>query len=153
LTSSLGLVWLLANLLILLSLPPKLPYCQIPCFLIPHGFVKSWVLFNISPLRDQISALLLTEFVSLCMLLQILFGLPLNAFCVIFGVRHPMTYISLAVPPLLYMVLQMRIGHVVLMIASLRVITFFFLIKRWFHENQVSNTQLPTPLRRLSIKP
>jgi hypothetical protein len=64
-----------------------------------------------------------------------------------------MTYISLAIPPLLYMVLQMQIGQVVLMISTLRVVTLFSLVKHQFHENQASNTQLPTPLRRLSIKP
>jgi hypothetical protein len=76
LTSSLGLVCYLANLLILLSLHPKLPFCLIRCFLMLPAFVKLWVLFSISLLRAQIFALLLIESVSLCMLLQILIGLP-----------------------------------------------------------------------------
>jgi len=72
LTSSLGLIWYLANMLILLSLPLKLSYYQILCFLMLHVFVKVWVPFNISLLWDQIFAffLLLTKSVSLCMLLQ-----------------------------------------------------------------------------------
>jgi len=37
-------------------------------------------------LRDQIFTLLLIESVSLCIFLQILFGLSLNAFCVILRV-------------------------------------------------------------------
>jgi len=110
LTSSLGLICYLANLLILLSLHLKLPFCKIPCSLMLQAFVKLWVLFNISLLRTQIFGLLLTESVSLCMLLQILIGLPLNAYCVILGVRHHMAYILLAVLPLPYMVLQMQIG-------------------------------------------
>jgi len=115
LTSSLGLICYFANLLILLSLHLKLPFCQIPCSLMLHAFVKLWVLFNISLLRVQIFALLLIESVSLCMLLQILIGLLLNAYCVILGVRHHMVYILLAVLPLPYMVLQMQIGQAVLM--------------------------------------
>jgi len=43
----------------------------------------------------------------LYILLQILTGLPLNAFCVVFRVRHPMACISRTVPPLLYMALRM----------------------------------------------
>jgi hypothetical protein len=42
--------------------------------LIPHDFFKSWVLFSTFPSPDQIFVLLLTESVSLCMLLQILIG-------------------------------------------------------------------------------
>jgi len=51
--------------------PSKLLYSRITHSLIPHDFVKSWVLFSILPSLAQISALLLTEFVSSCMLLQI----------------------------------------------------------------------------------
>jgi hypothetical protein len=51
LTFSLGLVCYLANLLILLSRYPKLPYCQILCFLMLHAFIKLWMLFNNSLLR------------------------------------------------------------------------------------------------------
>jgi hypothetical protein len=47
-----------------------------PYFLMLHTFVKLWVLFNISLLRARIFVLLLTESVSLCMLLHILIGLP-----------------------------------------------------------------------------
>ena len=90
-----------------------------PLFLTLHGFIKLWVLFNISPLQDQISVSLLIEFVSLCMLLPILIGVPLNAFYIIYEVRPPMAYISLVVPPLLFMALQMWIRQVVLMMASL----------------------------------
>jgi hypothetical protein len=43
----------------------------------------------------------------------------LNAFYATLKVRHLMVSISLEVPPLLYMVLQMQIGLVALMIASL----------------------------------
>jgi hypothetical protein len=86
LTSSLGLVWHLANLLILLSLHLKLSYCPIICFLMLHTFIKLWVLFNISLLRGHIFPLLLIEFVSLCILLQILIRLPLNAFYIILRV-------------------------------------------------------------------
>jgi hypothetical protein len=93
LTSSFGLVCYLANMLILLSLHPKLPFCPIHYFLMLHAFVKLWLLFNISLLRARIFVLLLTESVSLCMLLHILIGLPWNASCVIFGVRHPMACI------------------------------------------------------------
>jgi hypothetical protein len=69
-------VMLSCKLLVLLSLHPKLQFCSIHYFLMLHAFVKLWVLFNISLLRTRIFALLLTEFVSLCMLLQILIGLP-----------------------------------------------------------------------------
>jgi len=40
-----------------------------PLFSDPTRFCKSWVLFNISPLRDEISVLLFTESISLCILL------------------------------------------------------------------------------------
>jgi len=66
------------------------------------------------------------------MLLQILIGEPLNAFYVIYGVRPPMAYISLAVPPLIYMALQMQIGEVVPMIASLWVVILSSLVRRRF---------------------
>jgi hypothetical protein len=59
LISSLRLVCYLANLLILLSLHPKLPFYPIHYFLMLHTFVKLWVLFNISLLRARIFALLL----------------------------------------------------------------------------------------------
>jgi hypothetical protein len=63
-----------------------------------------------------------------------------------------MAYISLTVPPLLYMALQMQIEQVVLMIACLRVIILSFLVRRRFHGNQASNTQLLSSPPRLSIK-
>jgi hypothetical protein len=88
LTFSLELVCYLANRLILLSRHPKLSYCQILCFLMLHAFIKLWVLFNISLLRDRIFALLLTKSVSLCILPHILIELPLNASCVILKVRQ-----------------------------------------------------------------
>ena len=75
-----------------------------------YAFVKLWVLFKISLLQDQIFALLLTESVSLCMLLQILIELLLNASCVILRVRQHMDYILLVVLPFPYMALQMQIG-------------------------------------------
>jgi hypothetical protein len=53
------------------------------------------------------------------MLLQILIGSSLNAFYASLKVRHLMVSISLEVPLLLYMVLQIQIVLVVLMIASL----------------------------------
>ena len=89
-----------------------------PLFSDPTRFRQLWVPFNILHVRDQVSVLLLIEFVSLCMLLQIHIGVLLNAFCIIYAVRLPMVSISLAVPHLLSMVLQMRIEQVVLMIAS-----------------------------------
>jgi hypothetical protein len=61
--SLLGLIWSLANLLILLFLPPKLQCCLIPYFLILQVFIKSLVLFNILHLRDHTYVLLLKEFV------------------------------------------------------------------------------------------
>jgi len=153
LTSSLGLVCYLANLLILLSLHPKLLFCPIHCFLMLPAFVKLWVLFSISLLRTQIFALLLTESVSLCMLLQILIGLPWNASCVIFGVRHHMAYTLLVVLLLPYMVLQIQIGQTVLRIENLRVVTLCFLVRRRFHRNPVSKAQLLILLLKLSTKP
>jgi len=153
LISSLGLVCYLANLLILLSLHPKLPFCLIHCFLMLHGFVKLWVLFNNSLLRARIFVLLLTESVSLCMLLQILIRLPWNASCVIFGVRHPMACILLVVPLLPYMVLQMQIGHAMLRIENLWVVILCSLVRRRFYENPVSNAQLLALLLKLSTKP
>jgi hypothetical protein len=153
LTSSLRLVWYLTNLLILLSLHQKLSYCQIFCLPMLHAFVKLWVLFNISLLQYQIFALLLTKFVSLCMLLQILIELPLNAFCVILRVRHRMTCILLVVLLLHYMALQIQIWQVELMIENLWVVILCSLVRRWFHENQVSNVQLLVPLLKLSTKP
>jgi hypothetical protein len=135
--------------LILQFLLPNLLYSRIIHSLIPHDFVKSWVLFSILPSLAQISALLLIEFVSSCMLLQI----PLNAFFATLKVRYPMVFISLEVPLLLYMVLQMQIRLVVLMIASLRVAILFSLVKHRFHGNPTSNVQLPAPPLRLSTKP
>jgi len=72
--------------------------------------------------------LLLTKSISLWILLQILIGLSLNTLCVIFGVWFLMAYISLIVTPLLYMILRMQTGLVVLMIASLWVVTLSFLV-------------------------
>jgi hypothetical protein len=95
-----------------------------------HVFIKSWVLFNISPLQNQIFSLLLTESVSLYMLLQILIGMPLNTFCVIFRVRQHMTYILLIALLSCYMVLQMQIGQAMLMIANLWVVILFFFITK-----------------------
>ena len=54
--------------------------------------------------------LLLTDSISSYMLLQIPIGLSLNAFSATLKERHPMVFISLEVPLLLYMVLQMQIG-------------------------------------------
>ena len=65
-----------------------------------------------SSLQDQIFSLLLTESVSLCMLLQILIGMPLNTFCVTFRVQQHMTYILFIAILLCYMVLQMQTGNV-----------------------------------------
>ena len=67
--------------------------------------------------------------------------------------RHPMVFISLEVPLLLFMVFHMPIGLGVLMIASLRVAILFSLVRHRFHENPASNVQLPAPPLRLSIKP
>jgi hypothetical protein len=64
-----------------------------------------------------------------------------------------MVFISLEAPPLLYMVLQMQIELVVLMIAILRVATLSSLVRRRFHGNPASNSQLLAPLLKLSIKP
>ena len=100
----------------------------------------------------QTPTLLLTESVILCMLLQILIGLSLNAFYVIFRVRSSMTYISLVVTSLLYMALRMQIEQVVLMIA-LWVVTLFTLIIHRFRGNQASNAWLSTPLPGLNTKP
>ena len=110
LTFSLGLECYLANPLILLSRHPKLPYYLILCFLMLHAFVKLWVLFNISLLRDQIFDLLLTESVTLCMLPHIFFWMSLNTSCVILRVRQHMASILLLVLPLPYMALHMQIG-------------------------------------------
>ena len=87
-------------------------------FFDPTHFVKSWVLFSVLPSPAQIFVLLLTESVSLCMLLHILIGSPLSVFYATLKVRHLMVSISLEVPHLLYMVLQMQIRLAVLMIAS-----------------------------------
>jgi len=106
LTFLLGLVWLHANLLILQSLLRKLPYCQIIYFLTLHDFIKSWVFFNILPSFAQIFVLLLTEFVSLCMLLHILIGSPLNVLYATLKVWHLMVFILLIVPPLIYMIMD-----------------------------------------------
>jgi len=54
---------------------------------------------------------------------------------------------------LLYMALQMQIGLVVLMIASLRAAILSFLVRHRFLENPASNALLFAPLLRLSIKP
>jgi hypothetical protein len=64
-----------------------------------------------------------------------------------------MVSISLKIPHLLYIVLQIQIEPVVLMITNLWVITLSFLVIRRFHGSQASNAQLLTPLMRLSIKP
>jgi hypothetical protein len=95
-----------------------------------HAFVKLWVLFNISLLQYQIFALLLTKFVSLCMLLQILIELPLNVFCVILRVRHRMACILLVVLLLHYMALQIQIWQVELMIENLWVVILCSLVRR-----------------------
>jgi len=79
-------------------------------------------------------------------------GLLLNAYSTTSKERHPMVFISLEVPFLLFMVLQMPIGLGVLMIASLWVAILFFFRHR-FHRNPASNVQLPAPPLRLSIKP
>jgi cytochrome b561 len=63
-----------------------------------------------------------------------------------------MVFISLEAPLLLYMALQMQIGLVVLMIASLRVAILSFLVRHRFLGNPASNAQLLAPLLRLSIK-
>ena len=110
-----------------------------PLFLILHGFVKLQVLFNILTFRDQLFALLLTKSVNLCMLLHILIGVWLNTFCIIYGVQPPMAYISIAVPPLLYVALQIQIEQVVVMIISLRVIIQSSLVRLQFHGNQANN--------------
>jgi len=111
LTFSLGLVCYLANPLILLSRHPKLPYYLILCFLMLHAFIKLWVLFNISLLRDQIFDLLLTESVNLCTLQHIFIGMSLNTSCVILRVRQHMTSILLLVLPLPYMLYRCRLGN------------------------------------------
>jgi CHASE1-domain containing sensor protein len=64
-----------------------------------------------------------------------------------------MACISLAIPYLIYMALQMQIGQVVLMITSLQVVILSYLVRRRFHENQASNVQFLAPLPKLSIKP
>jgi len=69
------------------------------------------------------------------MLLQILIRPLLSVFYVILKVRHLMVFISFKAPLLLYMALQMQIGLVVLMIASLQVaILSFFLLNADFLE-------------------
>jgi len=87
------------------------------------------------------------------MLLQILIGLLSNVFYAILKVRHLMVSISLEAPLLLYMALQMQIGLVVLMIASLRAAILSVLVRRRFLGNPASNALLLAPLLRLSIKP
>jgi len=72
------------------------------------------------------------------MLLHILIGPPLSVFYATLKVRHLMVSISLEVPSLLYMVLQMQIGLIVLMITSLRVATLSSLVKRRFHGNSAN---------------
>ena len=62
-------------------------------------------------------------------------------------------YISLAVPPLIYMALQMQIGQVVLIIANLWVVILSSLVRCRFHGNQASNAPLLSPPPRLSIRP
>jgi hypothetical protein len=116
-------------------------------------FIKSWGLFNILPSLVQIYVLLLIQSVSLCMLLQILIESLLRVFYAILKVWHLMVFISLEAPLLLYMALQMQIGLVVLMIASLRVAILSFLVRRRFLGNLASNAQLLAPLLSLSIKP
>jgi len=64
-----------------------------------------------------------------------------------------MACISLAIPSLIYMALQIQIGQVVLMITSLQVVILSYLVRRRFHGNQASNAQLLAPLPKLSIKP
>jgi len=54
----------------------------------------------------------------------------LSLFYATLKVRHLMAFISLAVPLLLSIVLQMQIGLVVLMIVSLRMATLSFLVRR-----------------------
>jgi hypothetical protein len=61
------------------------------------------------------------------MLLQILIGPLSNVFYAILKVRHLMISISLEAPLLLYMAIQMQIGLVVLMIASLQAAILSFL--------------------------
>jgi len=68
------------------------------------------------------------------------------------GTAH-MAYILLAVLLLPYMVLQMKIGQVVLRTKNLRVVTLCFLVRRQFHGNPVSNAQLLALLLKLSTKP
>jgi len=63
-----------------------------------------------SLLQGEIFALLLTESIGLCMLLQILIRLSLNASCVILRVRQHMAFILLVVLHFPYMALQMQIG-------------------------------------------
>jgi hypothetical protein len=79
--------------------------------------------------------------------------LLLNAYSTTSMDRHPMVFISLEVPFLLFMVLQMSIGLGVLMIAILWVAILFFFVRHRFHRNPASNVQLPAPPLRLSIKP
>jgi len=104
-------------------------------------------------LPDRISALWLTKFVSLYMLLQTLIGVLLKALCIIYGVRLLMAYIAFAVPHLIYMALQMLIGQVVLMIKNSQVVILSSLVRHQFHANQASNAPLLAPPPRLSIKP
>jgi len=128
-------------------------YYRITHSLILHDFVKSWMLFNILPSPVQIYVLLLTESVSLYMLLQILIGSLLSVFYDILKVRHLMVFISLEARLLLYMALQMQIGLVVLIIASLQVAILSFFVRLRFLGNLASNARLLAPLLRLSIKP
>jgi hypothetical protein len=76
----------LGRKLILQSPLRKSFYYRIIHSLILHDFLKSWVLFNILPSPVQIYALLLTESVSLSMLLQILIGPLSNVFYAILNV-------------------------------------------------------------------
>jgi len=55
--------------------------------------------------------------------------------------------------PLHYMALHMHIRQIMLMIENLRVVILYFLVRRRFHGNQVSNVQLLAPLLKLSTKP
>ena len=68
-------------------------------------------------------------------------------------VQYFIVFILLNAPLLLYMDLQIQIGLVVLMIASLRVAILSFFVRRRFLGNPASNAQLLAPLLRLSIKP
>ena len=104
--------------------------------------------------RQIVDALQYLTFTRLdiCMLLQILIGPLSNVFYATLKVRRLMVSISLEAPFLLYMALQMQIGLVVLMIASLRAAILSFLVRHRFLGNSASNALLLAPLLRMSIK-